>query len=67
MPTDGLMKLLPTQQQALFIKQLNLVDISTQLSGNLGEELSNSSKHSQLSAGAADLEDENEIAYFNDF
>ena len=67
MSTDDLMKLLLVQQQILFIKQLNLVDILTQLSGNLSEELSNLSKHSQLSAGAADLEDENKIVYFNDF
>ena len=67
MPADGLTKLLPAQRQALFVKQLNLVDISTRLSGNSGGELSNSSGHSQLGAGPADLEDGDGIAYFGDF
>ena len=38
-----------------------------QLSGNLSRDLSNLSGHSQLGAGAADLEDEEGIAYFGDF
>ena len=70
MPTDGLTKLLPAQRQALFIKQLNLVEILTQLSRNSdgnSNRLSNSSGHSQLGAGPADLKDGEEIAYFSDF
>ena len=68
MPADGLTKSLPAQRQAQFVKQLNLVDISTQLSGNSdgdSNRLSNSSGHSQLDAGPADLKDRNGIAYFN--
>ena len=64
MPADGLTKLLPAQWQALFIKQLNLVNISTQLSGNSGGDSSNLSGHSQLGAEPADLKDGDGIAYF---
>ena len=74
MPADGLTKSLPAQQQAQFIKQLNLVNISMQLSGNSTQlsrnsegDLSNLSGHSQLSTEAADLEDGKGIAYFSDF
>ena len=67
MPADGLTKLLPAQRQVQFVKQLNLVDISTQLSRNSGGDSSNSSGHSQLGAEAADLEDGEGIAYFDDF
>ena len=74
MPTDGLTKSLPAQQQAQFVNQLNLVDILTQLSGNStqlsrnsGGDSSNSSGYSQLGAEAVDLEDGEGIAYFGDF
>ena len=67
MPADSLMKLLLAQQQALFVKQLNLIDILMQLSRNLGGNLSNLSGHSQLSAEPADLEDGDGVVYFSNF
>ena len=67
MPADSLTKLLLAQQQAQFVKQLNLVNILMQLSRNSGGDSSNLSGHSQLSTEAADLEDGEGIAYFGDF